>query len=185
MGQRSSIDRLPAAVRGQVDQAIAANATIDEVIGLLLDLAEQGKLSATPSRSAVGRYAQQYRKLAERQREIASVAKAFASDFGSEDDMQGRLAVQLVTTLITRAAMAEAEGEEVTMEIKDLHFLSRALKDAVSAAKIDDDRVAKIREDARQEALRNAAEAAETEGKKAGASAETINRVKRGILGLS
>lgn len=183
MPQRSSIDRLPPAVREEVDRAIAANATIDEVIGLLLDQVDQGSLKAAPSRSAVGRYAQQYRKLAERQREIASVAKAFASDFGSEDDMQGRLAVQLVTTLITRVAMAESEGEEPELDVKDLHFLARALKDALSAAKINTDREAKIREEAKKEAEAEARKKLDGASRRGELDAEALARAKR-ILGF-
>lgn len=185
MAQRSSIDRLPDEARDKVNAAIAAGATIDEIVGLLLELQQEGKLSEAPSRSAVGRYAQNYRELAARQRDLRSVATAFAGDFASEDDLQGRLMVQLVTSLITRVAMDKAEGENVTLEVKDLHFLARAVKDAMSAAKIDVDREAKIREEAAKAATRRAAEAAESEAKAAGASPETIDRVKRRILGLA
>lgn len=185
MAQRSSIDRLPPEVRAQVDAAIAAGGTCNEIVELLLDLLDQGKLAEAPSRSAVGRYSQRYRALAERQREISSVAKGFAGDFGTEGDLQGRLAIQLVTSLITRVAMAEAEGEEIDLKVKELADLARALKDAVSAAKIDADGEARIRAEAREQAKKDAAAAAESTARAAGASPETIHLLKSAILGLS
>src|SRR4051812_13821404 len=113
MAQRSSIDRLPPDIRLEVDQAIKAGSTIDEIVGLLLDLQEKGKRGGAPPRSAVGRYSQQYRALAARQRDMASVAKAFGAEFGSADDLQGRLMIQLVASLITRVAMDAAQDETV------------------------------------------------------------------------
>jgi hypothetical protein len=55
MAQRSSIDRLPPDVRERVDAAIKNGATIDEIVGMLLDLHEAGALAEPVSRSAVGR----------------------------------------------------------------------------------------------------------------------------------
>ena len=184
MGQRSSIDRLAPDVRVRVDQAIRDGATIDEIVGLLLDLEQKGQLAEAPSRSAVGRYSQQYRDLAARQRDMSSIAKAFGSEFGEADDLQGRLMIQLLTSLITRVALKEAEGEEVGLDVKELHFLARAVKDAASASKTDVDREAKIREEAAKRAKREAADAAATSAKAAGASEDTIRKVRAAILGI-
>jgi hypothetical protein len=176
MGQRSSIDQLPEAVRTEVDAAIGRGATIDEIVWTLKGL------GAAVSRSAVGRYSKQYRDLAARQRDIASVAKGFAADFGQGDDMQGRLMVQLVTSLITRVAMPAVAGEEDDLpDFKELHYLARAVKDAASAAKTDQEREAKVRQQERQRAAKDAEDA----GRAAGASAETIDLIKKRILGVS
>lgn len=184
MAGRSSIDRLAPAVRERLDAEIRRGATIDEIVGMLLDLQSRGQLAESPSRSAVGRYSQQYRQLAARQRDMASVAKAFAGEFGDADDLQGRLMIQLVTSLITRVAMSAAEDEEVELDVKELHFLARAVKDATSASKTDVDREKTIRAEEAKRARAAAAADAESAAKAAGASPETIDLIKRRILGI-
>lgn len=178
MGQRSSIDRLDPTIRAEVDAAIKRGSTIDVIVAKLREL------GADVSRSAVGRYSKQYAALAARQRDMSAVANAFASEFGTADDLQGRLMIQLVTSLITRTAMAASENEEPEFDFKELHFLARAVKDAASAAKTDTDREARIRDEAAKEEKRKAAERAESSARSAGASPETIHKVRAAILGL-
>ncbi|HEX8224503.1 MAG TPA: phage protein Gp27 family protein [Allosphingosinicella sp.] len=185
MGQRSSIDRLPPDARVQVDQAIHDGATIDEIVGLLLDLSDQGKLPEVPSRSAVGRYSKEFRQLAARQRDVSSVAKAFAGEFGSEEDHQVKLLLQMATTTLTRIAMSTAMGEDEQLPaLKDAAFLAKSIKDLVSAAKIDVDREAKIRAETAAAVKAAAAEAAASAVRAAGASDESIRRVRAEILGI-
>lgn len=175
MGQPSSIERLPEPIRDEVNAAIGRGATIDEIVWMLKGLGQD------ISRSAVGRYSKQYSDLAARQRDIASAAKAFAGEFGQGDDLQGRLMVQLLTTIITRAAMPKAAGDpEQLPDFKEIHFLARAVKDAASAAKTDADREAAARKRGREQA----AEAAEQAGRETGASPETIRTIKQRILGI-
>lgn len=175
MGRRSSIDQLPPELRLEVDAAIKRGLTIDEIVAAVR------QAGGEVSRSAVGRYAQQYREFAEQQREIASVAQAFGAEFGEADNLQGRLMTQLLTSLITRAVMPMLNGEEADLDPKDLHFIARAVKDASSASKIDVEREQKIREGMK---LR-AADAAEGAARKGGATPETIDLIRREILGLS
>lgn len=179
MSQRSSIDRLDPSIRTEVDAALKRGATIDEIVWMLKGLGQD------VSRSAVGRYSKRYADLAARQRDLSSIAQAFAGEFGDAEDRQGRLLIQLVTSLATRAIMPIAAGDKVELDGKDLHFLARAVKDITSASKTDVDREAKIREEAFKTARRQAAEAAETGAREAGASDEVIEKVKRRILGLS
>jgi hypothetical protein len=134
---RSTIDKLDPQIRLELDGALKRGATIDEITWMLKGL------GADVSRSAVGRYSKQYADLASRQRDMQSIAKAFGAEFGQEGDLQGRLMIQLLTSLITRAAMPIAAGEaEELPDFKELHFLARAVKDATSAAKTDVDRFA-------------------------------------------
>jgi hypothetical protein len=180
VARKSSIDGLDPALRVELDAAIKRGATIDEITWMLKGL------GADVSRSAVGRYSKQYADLAARQRDLQSIAKAFGSEFGEAGSHQGRLMNQLLTSIITRAVMPLAAGDEETKapDFKDLHFLARAVKDANSAAKIDTDREAKIRDDAiKQERSRSAAAAVEG-ARAAGASPETCQRIRAAILGL-
>jgi hypothetical protein len=179
MGGKSSIKGLPEPVRFEVDAAIKRGATIDEIVWMLKGL------GADVSRSAVGRYSRQYADLAARQRDMSSIATAFAGEFGEADDMQGRLLIQLATTIATRMVLPVAAGDDIELATKSLMELGRAVKDITSAAKIDVDREAKIRSEEAARARSKAATDAEAAGKAAGATPETIDRIKRSILGIS
>lgn len=178
MPRKSSIATLDSAIRLEVDAAIKRGATIDEITWMLKGLGQD------VSRSAVGRYSKQYADLASRQRDMASIAQAFAGEFGEADDRQSRLLIQLITSITTRAIMPIAAGDEVDMDGKELHFLARAIKDITSAAKTDVDREAKIRDEAVKRAKQRAADAAESSVKASGASDETIRKVRAAILGI-
>lgn len=178
MGRKSSIDNLPEPIRNEALAAVKRGATIDEIVWTLKGL------GADVSRSAVGRFSKEYRDLAARQRDLQSIAKSFGADFGQADDLQGRLLIQLLTSIATRMVMPIAAGDEVTPDGKELHFYARALKDIISASKTDVDREAKIRAEGAKRAREAAAADAEAAGKAAGASPETIDRIKRRILGI-
>ncbi len=179
MGRKSSINTLPTQVQAAVVQALEAGATIDDIVDKL------GSMGHERSRSAVGRYAKQYGELAKRQRDMRVVAEAFASEFGSGENSEAKLMVQMLTSVGARMIMPMAADDEPEIEAKEFAFLAKSVKDLVSAAKIDADRDARIREEASKEARRQAAEAAEDEARSAGASEATIMRVKSRILGLA
>lgn len=178
MGTKSKIAQLPEPIRLEVDAAIKRGASIDQIVWMLKGLGQD------VSRSSVGRYSKQYADLAARQRDMQSIATTFAGEFGEADDLQGRLLIQLVTSIATRMVMPMAAGDEVKTDAKELHFLARALKDITSAAKTDVDREAKIRSEAIADARQKAATAAEGAARAAGASAETIHTIKASILGI-
>lgn len=179
MARKSTLKTLPKPVQAAVIEALERGATIDAIV-------EQLQSTGHPrSRSAVGRYAKEYADLAERQRDIRVVAQAFAKDFGGAENAEGKLMVQMLTSIGARMILPIAAGEEVDPDAKEFHFLAKATKELLSAAKIDADRDAKIREEAARAARQQAAEDAESEARAAGASEATIERVKAKILGLS
>lgn len=169
MGRKSTIAADPA-IREAVDKAIARGCTIDAIKDML------DAMGAEISRSAIGRHSQKYAAIAERQRDIRAAAEAFAGEFGSVDDQQSRLMIQLITTALTEKII-DLPGETSAFDMK---LLTGAVKDAVGAAKIDDDRRRALRKQAFEEAATVAADAV----KKTGASAETINRVRAEIMGI-
>ncbi len=177
---RSSIDALPDPIRFAIDDAIKRGATIDAIVATVQSL------GGDVSRSAVGRYSKSFAEIARRQRDMTSVASAFGAEFGGSDDLQGRLMVQLLTSVVTRQIMPHAAGEaEEELDLLALSRLAKAVKDTMGASKLDIDREAKIREEEGKRARAAAAEAADAEGRAAGASDETIERIKRRILGLA
>lgn len=170
MGRKSTIAGNPI-IQEAVNGAIARGATIDAIKEML------DAMSAEISRSAIGRYASKYQDQAARQRDIRSAADAFASEFANVNDNQTRLMVQLVTTLITEKIMMQSEGEGSAM---DLRLLAAAVKDALGAAKIDND----LRASIRKAALTDAANAANKAAKAGGVPAGTIDVIMREIMGI-
>lgn len=177
MAGRSSIEELPPELLAAVHSAIERGWTIDQITTYLAQSGEPR------SRSAVGRYSAKFSALASRQREMAAVAEAFGKEFGADDGTQGRLLIQLVQSMATRAVMGLTE-EEVDPDGKELHYFARSVKDIMSAQKIDADREAKIREEARKQAKQDAANAADAAGRAAGASEDTLNLIRARILGI-
>jgi hypothetical protein len=175
---RSTIEQDPA-IRAAVDQALSQGATLDDIV------ARVREIGADVSRSAVGRYAQDYRKIADRQRDMRAVAQSFGQEFGEAGDRQSRLMIQLATTIITRAAMPIAAGDDVEMTTKELMEFGKAVQSVTSATKIDADRDARVREEARKQAKLDAADAADSAGRSMGASEETLRRIKASILGIA
>lgn len=176
---RSSIDALPDSIRREVDEAVKRGATIDEIVAAVRGM------GGSVSRSAVGRYTKDFAEIARRQRDMTSVAQAFGAEFGGADDMQGRLMVQLLTSVVTRQIIPHASGEAAEeLDLLALSRLAKAVKDTMGASKLDIEREAKIREEEGKRARQAAAEAADAEGRAAGASEETIDRIKRRILGI-
>jgi len=178
MHGQSTIKKLPPGILAEVNAAIQRGRTVDEIKAAI------EALGGEASRSAVGRYAQEYRALAARLRDQQSVAQAFASEFGDAGSLEGRLLIQLGTTIATRMAMNVAGDDDPDLSMKELMEFGRAVKDFTSASKIDVDREAKIRAESFAKARQKAADEASAEGRAAGASDATINRIRTRILGI-
>lgn len=179
MARKSSIDDLPTEILTEVRAAIGRGDTIDEIVTVIRDR------GGAASRSAVGRYTKNFAEIAKQQRLMQTTAEAFGREFGSSDDHQGRMMVQLMTGHVTRALMTVMGGEEEEVDTLALSRLAKAVKDATSASKIDIEREAKIREEEGKRARVLAADAAEKAVRAAGASSETINRIRSDILGIA
>lgn len=179
MGVRSSIEQLPPPIKAAVDDAIKAGASIDSIVETIR------ALGGDASRSAVGRYSQKYAQLAAQHRQMVSVAQSFGREFGEEGDLQVRLMNQMLTSVVTRVIMPIAAGDDPDLTGKELSNLARAVKDATSSSKIDVEREARIRDEATKRAREQAAVDAADTARKAGASQETIDRIKASILGIA
>ncbi len=179
MARKSTMKTLPTNVQAAVIKAMEGGATIDEIVDQLAGMGHQR------SRSAVGRYSKEYAEMAAQQRDMRSAAEAFAGEFGGSDNAEGKLLVQMLTSIGARMIMKSATDEEAQPDALEFSRLAKATKDLIGAAKTDSERDAKIREEAAKEARRQAAEAAEDEARSAGASEATIMRVKSRILGLA
>ena len=159
MGRKSSIKTLPPQVQAAVVQALENSATIDDIVAKLAELGH------TRSRSAVGRYAKDYAEVAKHQRDIRVVAEAFASEFGSADNAEGKFMVQMLTSIGARMILPMATGDGEELDSLDFQRLAKATKDLLSSAKLDAERDARLRDEAKREAQEEMRRKLDTAGK--------------------
>lgn len=179
MARKSSMKTLPSGIQAAVMQAMEAGATIDEIV------AELDAMGHRRSRSAVGRYAKEYGQMAARQRDMRTAAEAFAGEFGGADNVEGKLLVQMLTSMGARMVMAKANDDEEEPDALEFSRLAKATKDLIGAAKTDSERDARIREEAAKEARRKAADDAVSAARASGASDATMDAIKAKLLGLT
>lgn len=178
MPRRSSIKQLPSEVRAKIDGLLRdGRFTLDQIMEKL------DELEVDISRSALGRYRKSFEEQAREMREARQMADVWVDKLGKQPEgKMGRLVIELLRTLAFKVTMSAGEvgAHGVKAKAGDVFFLSKAIKELESAAKISADREMKIREAERAEAVKTV----EREGKKAGLTDETIASIKQGILGV-
>ncbi len=177
MGARSTIESLPDPLREAVDRAIAKGRTIDQIVGQLEDEGEER------SRSSVGRYAKNLRETIQQQKNISIAAAALGDQLGEGDNAQRQLITQIFNSLITQAILPIAGGEE-EIDLGKLDVLSLILNRTSKTANLDASTEAKIREEERKREREKSVAAAENAARTAGATPETIEAIRRELLGL-
>lgn len=127
---RSSINRLPDEVRSHIERRLRENQfTLDELIA---DLREQFPDKDKPSRSALGRYRQNFDSMVAKMRDQETMSRLLVSELGENpDDRAGALMVQALTTLVNQAVFDAQDNKE--LGIADIGKLARAAKDAILA----------------------------------------------------
>jgi len=181
MGRKSSVDKLDPKVRAHIERRLRENRlTLDELIE---DLQTQFPAAEAPSRSALGRYRQNFETLISRMREQEQMARILVQELGENpDDKAGGLMVQSVTTLVNRVLFEAQDTED--LDIEDVRKLARAAKDAVQARKASLDERRQIERDARERLLREQKAALDRMGKTAqGVTGDTIAEIRK-TLGI-
>lgn len=179
MARKSTVKRLPPEIRQEVDRLLAeGRCTLDQVVAHLRTL------GSDVSRSAMGRYAQQFECVAAKMREAREVATAFAQELGDipENDM-GRTLVQLLHQMTFKVLMQRAD-EDGPVKPMDLMLLAKTIKESVGSTKISAELEMKLRDRTRAEALRDAAKAVESAGQERGLTSETVKAIKSRVLGM-
>ncbi len=175
MARKSTLKALPKEVLTAVQEALLRDVTIDGIVTML------GEMGHGLSRSAVGRYTQDYRAFVENQRDMNTVASAFGKEFGGENDDQSRLMGQLLTTMITGFILPKVSGADIDTDALELSRLTRAAADLGKLAKDQEERLRAQR----KESFEEAAKTAETVARNAGASDTVIELLKTKLLGLA
>ncbi len=171
---KSSVLMLEPRIKEAVDRAIREErATLDEIVAMI----EQ--MGGEASRSAVGRYAKNAREKLEKFREAQQLASVWIERMEEEPRGEvGQMVGQMLRTVLYQQ-LATMDGEKAGA--MDLHFLARAIKDLASADKTMADRELRIR----AETAKAAAAKVDKIAKKGGLTAETVEQLKREILGVA
>ena len=119
---RSTVAKLPPDVREAVDKAIADGVTIDEITARIRAEGENC------SRSAVGRYSQNYRAMMRQQQESDRFMTQWMKQYGERPQGQaGLILIETMRTMVIDTVAAFSErGEPVPMQ--ELERLSRVVK---------------------------------------------------------
>ncbi len=184
--QQSSIDRLPAAVREELnellrDPAVTQKEAVERINAILAELEHP----ATLSRSAVNRYAQRMEAVGRRMRESREVAEALIGRLGPQPQGQiGNLVNEILRSISFELSLKMTDGEldeenapAVARMLKDLALTTMRLE---KAANLNVEREREIR----RQALEEAAEKIDETAKAAGISPETVARIHE-ALGIS
>jgi len=178
MARPTKIDRLPDELKEMIGRLREQGRTVDEIFAKLQEIDDEIDVS----RAGVGRHIKKIDAIGARLRESRAVAEAVIAKLGtSPDNRTARLNIELMHSNLMALLAGEDEDGAVQLDAKSAMFLAGALKDLASAAKTDQDRELKIR----QEVAKEAAKVADKAIRAAGISAETRATVKADILGIS
>lgn len=181
MARPSSIDLLPAAAREALqawlrDPAITQEETTERTNALLAEIGVEHRVS----KSAVNRYSMKMEDVGKRLRQSRQMAEMWIGRLGAEPQGKvGHLLNEMIRTLAFETTLKYSEGEEPLdpKSLKELaiavHRLEQAAGDAVK-------REAEIR----KQALEEAANQVEKIGAKGGMSQQTIQEIRRELLGV-
>ncbi len=177
----SSIDVLPEEVKAFIGKLRLQGRTIDEI------MAHLGTMDVEVSRSALGRHVQKLSAIGERMKLSRDMATALVDRFGEEPDNRlARLNIEMMHSLVLDVMTAQEVNEQtgeatpVSLDAKQIMFLSSSLSALASAQKTDADRHLKMK----QEVLKEAAKAAEGVARKRGFDAQTIADIRETVLGM-
>lgn len=183
MARKSSIQGLPENVQLILNKELGkGKLTLDGLVELLR------KHGCEISRSAMGRYAQSYRREIERMRRVQQVSDMMIAEIGeaAAHSKLGRTVAEMVK-IVAFDHLAAREGEEKgEADPRDLMFIARAIKDAVGAGKLELEQELAIRRATAKQAAERAVAVAGEEAKKIGQQLppEALRRIREEIYGI-
>lgn len=153
MGRKSSIERLPKAVRDRVGALIRENRlTLDEIVEQLRE-----QFGDAPSRSALHRYKQHAEEAIAKQREMESISQVWVREIKDEPDgKMGRMIIELLRTVAMQSALNAQSKDEV--DPRHLAHLARAFNLIEATTKRQAENRALLRDEIRQELLKEQSE---------------------------
>lgn len=184
MARKSSINDLPENVQLVLNKRLGeGKLTLDALVALLK---EQG---FEISRSAIGRYAQGYRKTIERMRKVQIASDMMMREIGeaNANSKLGRTVAEMVKIVAFDHLAARDEGDAKSDVLpRELMFVAKALRDAVGAGAMELEQELKIRRETAKQAADKAVQIAGEEVKKIGQllPPEALKRIREEIYGI-
>ncbi len=179
MPRLTVIDRLPKEIREEINRLrVEDHRTIDEILTHLKTM------GVSVVRSTLGLHVKKMDEVGRRIREARAVAEGIAPTLAGKDDGQLlNMNVELLHGAIMQIASAtDEDGKDVQLKPSEAMAIGKALECAAKAAKINADRVLKIKQDAAEETKRKAASEVGKLGKSQGWSPDTVKMVRETIL---
>lgn len=198
MARQSSIDRLPEGIRESLndwlrDPQITQQEAVERTEALV-EAVNEGRPEVehiqAPSKSSVNRYAQRMEKVGERLRQSREVAQMWINKLGAKPQGQlGNLVTEMLRSLAFDLALklqeADLDEESLPGVIEMARELSLTATRLEKATSENVKREAEIRKQEREKAAEEAAGAAERSLTNQGMSKDSIESIKRDILGIA
>ncbi len=175
--QPSTVDLLDKELRDLVQELLDQNVILDDIKAKLRELGTE------VSRSALGRFALDYRKTSAVINEQRSLAKALSENVDPGDE--GKLAemnIELAHSALTTVQLAAMNGEGAQLDAKETMFFTSAIKNLVSAKAMLLDLRRKAREYWLKQALKAIDKVAADKSK--GLTKETVDAIYHAVLGV-
>lgn len=172
---------LPKEIQDKIMELRDQGRTIMEIVAAL------AAIDVKTSKSAVGNYLQKKGKLAERLRATRELAKSIGRDFGdAENSAIARTNIELLHDIMMGVLMATDDDPEAEpMKPAAIMQLAVAAEKLTKASKTDIEKELKVAlERERRATKEKAAEAAAETAKKQGLSRETVEAIKKSVLGI-
>ncbi len=181
MSPPNKVDELPPEILAEAQKLLREGRTIDEITSKLREL------GMNVSRSGVGRW----KKSAMKSMRSMQRAQAFGAEWAKslKEDPEGKVGRLLIemgkTAVLDKLLDAQDDGkdggETEPLDVKSLFFLSSAVKNFESAGNMNVARELKIIE----KVLSKVDEAVDQVAKARGLTKETVEEIKRKILGVT
>jgi hypothetical protein len=183
MAPPSKISQLPQDLRDELIDRIMDSgfADYDGHHAWLLQQIEEREIELEDpiSRSAIARVGKRHKSISKRMQEIRAMEREFSSD-----PVHTNRTTNQMLQMLAFAKTRDAYNGSIEIDADYLKDMALTIGRLEKAAAINEDRERDIREDERQRAREDAAAAVESSARQAGVSAETVERIRRDVLGM-
>lgn len=176
---KSKIDRMPAAVQDFIHAALRDGAYT--LAGLIAELQRRFPEVDPPSVSGLHRYAEGFDEMMDQMRQFDAAARVVVGELGDAvGEKASGLLVHAITNVATAATMRANADKELSID--EARKLAQMAKATMDARRLSFNERKAIRQEAREEALRAAAERVDSAAQERGLSADDARFWRQQVL---
>lgn len=181
MARASKVDKLSDELRDMIGRLRERGCTIDEIMSKLREL------DADVGRSGLGEYLKKFDRMRERLHHSRAAAEQIMSKLeeAGTDDRVARFNISTLHASVMEL-MAAADGEEGGLDPKSAKLLSETMRNLATAARVDQDRILRLKKEMAEDAVK-AAEAAVGKATAGGGPVDPVallEQIRQGIYGM-